>query len=202
LRFATPDQALRATWETFQQCSNVQAMNPVAQEGTRFAKICAQCKSGPYRVKHDRDGLPFALCRHCGKDRHREDVFLLRESGGGGGDFARPLDRLADLELVVDRCYATGGAFRAYAVDRARPASSPIEPFAERSETAAPASLASSTSPTCSRRTSSTGSEPARAMAGASHSHMPEPTPAQFAQYAQPVVTEFLCVLCVLCGLR
>ena len=116
MRFATPDQALRATWETFQQCSTVQAMNPVAQEGTRFAKICAQCKSGPYRVKHDRDGLPFALCRHCGKDRHREDVFLLRESGGGGGDFARPLDRLADLELVVDRCYATGGAFRAYAV--------------------------------------------------------------------------------------
>lgn len=117
MRFTTPDHALRATVEIYEQCSSVQAMNPVAQEGTRFARECAKCGAKPYRVKHDRDGVPFALCRHCGKDRHREDVYLLRESGKGGGDVARALCTLADLERVIRLADRRGrGIFRTYSV--------------------------------------------------------------------------------------
>lgn len=117
MKFANPDSALRATREHFEKLSSVQAMNPVAQEGTRFRLECLKCGSKPYRVKYDRDGVPFALCRHCGKDRLREDVYLLRESGKGGGDASGALCRLADLERVVRRAEARGrGIFRAYCV--------------------------------------------------------------------------------------
>lgn len=115
MKFATPDQALRATVEIYEQVSSVRALNPVAQEGTRFARECAKCGSKPYRVKHDRDGAPYALCRHCGKDRHREDVYLLREPGKGSGDASAALCKLADLERVVLLAHdRAGDTFRSY----------------------------------------------------------------------------------------
>ncbi len=103
MTFRTPDAALRMARGIRERCESVQAVDPVLQEGSRFARECSKCETRPYHLRFTIDGVPYALCKRCGRDRPREDVYILRTPTSGGAPPEAGVSDLADLDNLIGR---------------------------------------------------------------------------------------------------